>query len=80
MEEFLARDGLAVLFDRLEKLSTSFSISSALFQLEVAYAIKAVLNSKTGLEYLLAQRQFTRQLITGAYLKPILSYRFKMLI
>ena len=27
MEDFLERDGLAVLFDRLEKLSTSFSIT-----------------------------------------------------
>lgn len=65
MEEFLERDGLACLFDRLEKLSASYSISNALFQLEVAYAIRAVLNSKIGIEYLLAHRQFTRQLING---------------
>lgn len=65
MEDFLARDGLAILFDKLEKLSTGFSISNATFQLEVAYSIRAVLNSKVGLEYLLTQRQFTRQLING---------------
>ena len=65
MEEFLARDGLAVLFDRLEKLSSGCSIANALFQLEVTYAIRAVVNSKIGLEYLLLHRQFSRQLING---------------
>ena len=67
MEDFLERDGLAVLFDRLEKLSTSFSITNALFQSEVTYAIRAVVNSKIGLEYLLAHRQFTRQLFSGIF-------------
>ncbi len=67
MEDFLERDGLAVLFDRLEKLSTGFSITNALFQSEVTYAIRAVVNSKIGLEYLLAHRQFTRQLFNGMF-------------
>ena len=71
LEEFLGRDGLGVLFNRLEKLSggesggSSSSISNALLLLEVTYAVRAVANSKVGLEYLLAQRQFTRQLING---------------
>lgn len=67
MEDFLEGDGLAVLFDRLEKLSTGFGITNALFQSEVAYAIRAVVNSKIGLEYLLAHRQFTRQLFSGMF-------------
>lgn len=67
MEDFLERDGLAVLFDRLEKMSTGFSITNSLFQLEVTYAIRAVVNSKIGLEYLLAHRQFTRQLFNGIF-------------
>lgn len=66
MEEFLSREGLAVLFDRLEKLSSvGGGLSNALLLLEVVYAVRAVANSKVGLEYLLAQRQFTRQLMNG---------------
>ncbi|XP_046647643.1 inverted formin-2-like [Daphnia pulicaria] len=72
MEDFLERDGLAVLFDRLEKLSTGFSITNALFQSEVTYAIRAVVNSKIGLEYLLAHRQFTRQLFNAMATKNTL--------
>lgn len=70
MEDFLNRDGLAVLFSSLEKLSAksqlSGSFSNAVLQLEVVFAVRAVVNSKVGLEYLLSQRQFTRQLIKGS--------------
>ena len=68
MEEFLQKGGLAALFDNLEKLSVSSGgdkLLNTLLQLEAVKAVRAVLNSKVGLEYLLTQRQFTRQLIQG---------------
>ena len=70
MDQFLQNDGLAILFNNLEKLSTiktssACGFSNTLLQLEVVYAVKAVINSKVGIEYLLSKRQFTRQLIKG---------------
>ena len=85
LEEFLARDGLSLLFTSLEKLSSGKSVaggggsggsggfSAALLQLEVVYAVRAVVNSKVGLEYLLTQRQFTRQLIQGSSFNGVCS-------
>jgi hypothetical protein len=76
MEEFLAREGLVLLFSSLEKLSSTITggrgggFSNALLQLEVVYAVRAVVNSKVGLEYLLSQRQLTRQLVQGNLLSP----------
>jgi len=69
MEEFLQNGGLAVLFNNLEKLSASSvcGFSNTLLELEVVYAVKAVINSKVGIEFLLTQKQFTRQLIKGSF-------------
>ena len=47
------------------KLSTAGGFSSALLQLDVVYAVRAVVNSKSGLEFLLGRRQLTRQLVQG---------------
>lgn len=67
MEEFLQNGGLSVLFNSLEKLSASSvcGFSNTLLELEVVYAIKSVINSKVGIEFLLTQKQLTRQLIKG---------------
>ena len=80
MEEFLMRDGLSVLFDKLEKVSSSFGISNAIFQLELVYAIRAVLNSRIGLEYLLTQRKLTRQLMNCNYSKLVDAVTFAIYV
>ena len=64
MEDFLAMDGLGILFESLERLSEKgfTSISDALLQLECVLCVKAVMNSTTGLDYIINQQSYTRKL------------------
>ncbi|XP_045594801.2 inverted formin-2 isoform X1 [Procambarus clarkii] len=64
LEDFLNLDGLGVLFESLERLSDRrfSSIADALLQLECVLCVKAVMNSKTGLEYIINSDNYTRKL------------------
>ncbi|XP_068243484.1 inverted formin-2-like [Palaemon carinicauda] len=64
MEDFLNLDGLGVLFESLERLSDRgfSSIADAILQLECVLCIKAVMNSKSGLEYIVNNDDYTRKL------------------
>jgi hypothetical protein len=67
MEEFLKLGGLEALFLSLERLSDKSvcSFVDAFIQLEAVQCIKAVMNSKAGLEYMIDSQNFTRELTTG---------------
>jgi hypothetical protein len=67
MEEFLKLGGLEALFLSLERLSDKSvcSFVDAFIQLEAVQCIKAVMNSKTGLDYMIESQNFTRELTTG---------------
>ena len=67
MEEFLMLGGLEALFLSLERLSDKeiCSFIDAFIQLEAVQCIKAVMNSKTGLDYMIESQNFTRTLATG---------------
>ncbi|XP_028397616.1 inverted formin-2-like [Dendronephthya gigantea] len=66
MEEFLKLGGLEALFLSLERLSDKSvcSFVDAFIQLEAVQCIKAVMNSKAGLEYMIESQNFTRELTT----------------
>lgn len=70
MEEFLRLGGLEALFLSLERLSDKSvcSFVDAFIQLEAVHCIKAVMNSKAGLEYMIESQNFTRELTTGKLL------------
>lgn len=57
-------DGLGVLFESLERLSDRgySSITDALLQLECILCIKAVMNSTTGLDFIINSDSYTRKL------------------
>ncbi len=70
MEQFLSLGGLSAIFDALEalgKLGFS-SIADALKQLECVACVKAVMNNKFGLEFIIAQpgEGFVKKLAEGA--------------
>lgn len=67
MGEFLKLGGLDALFLSLERLSDKnvCSFVDAFIQLEAVQCIKAVMNSKAGLEYMIESQNFTRELTTG---------------
>jgi hypothetical protein len=64
---FLRLGGMTALFEVLEKLGERVLIkfTDAFVQLECVRCIKAVLNRKTGLEFMVQSQDFTRQLATG---------------
>lgn len=66
MEEFLKLGGLEALFHSLERLSDKSvcSFVDAFIQLEAVQCIKAVMNSKAGLDYMIESENFTRMLTT----------------
>ncbi|XP_076038925.1 inverted formin-2-like [Oratosquilla oratoria] len=74
LEEFLDLDGLGVLFESLERLSDRgfSSIADALLQLECVRCVKAVMNSTTGLEYLVREHSYTRKLAKALDSKNLL--------
>ena len=67
MEEFVKLGGLEVLFLSLEKLCDRniFTFVDAFIQVEAVHCVKAVINSKAGLEYMIEKKDFTRTLTAG---------------
>lgn len=69
MEQFLSAGGLTAIFDALEALARLgfSSIADALKQLECVACIKAVMNNKFGLEFIIAQpgEGFVKKLAQG---------------
>ena len=69
IEQFLAAGGLSAIFDALEALARLgfSSITDALRQLECVSCIKAVMNNKFGLEFIIAQpgEGFVKKLAQG---------------
>ena len=63
--EFLDNDGMEVLLGALERLSSRKLFVDAVVLLECTYCIKTVLNSKSGLQFMIANREFTRRLGGG---------------
>lgn len=63
--EFLQNNGMVVLFDALERLSSLKSFEDALMLLECTSCIKTVMNSKSGLDFMVGNRDFTRRLGRG---------------
>jgi len=63
---FLENNGMEVLLDALEKLgSLKLFFDAAVMLLECASCIKTVMNSKTGLDFMVGNRDFTRRLGRG---------------
>lgn len=73
MEEFLADGGLAAIFDALDALGKKgfSSIADALRQLECVGCIKAVMNNRFGLEFIICApgESFVRKLMPGERIK-----------
>ena len=65
MVEFLESNGMEVLLDALEKLSSLKLFVDAVMLLECTSCIKTVMNSKTGLDFMVGNRDFTRRLSRG---------------
>ena len=66
MLEFLENNGMEILLDALEKLaSLKLFFDAAIMLLECASCIKTVMNSKTGLDFMVGNRDFTRRLGRG---------------
>lgn len=66
MLQFLENNGMEVLLDALEKLgSLKLLFDAAVMLLECASCIKTVMNSKTGLDFMVGNRDFTRRLGRG---------------
>lgn len=69
MEQFLSAGGLSAIFDALEALAALgfSSIADALKQLECVACIKAVMNNKFGLEFIIAEpgEGFVKKLAQG---------------
>lgn len=67
MSEFLELRGLDVLFESLERLcDKSYNkFADAVLQLECVTCVKAVMNSKTGLDYIVFHPDYTRNLARG---------------
>lgn len=63
--EFLDNDGMEVLMGALERLSSKKLFVDAVMLLECTCCIKTVLNSKSGLEFMIGNRDFTRRLGRG---------------
>ena len=70
MKEFVRQGGLGYLFDALEDLTDkrrSYGISEACEILECVSCIKAVMNSKAGLEAMVERKECSRKLANGWY-------------
>ncbi|CAH1268433.1 INF2, partial [Branchiostoma lanceolatum] len=64
---FLEEDGLGILFESLERLSQRgfSSFADAFVQLECVGCVKSVMNSKTGLDFIVQRRECSRKLATA---------------
>lgn len=64
---FLVNNGLDILLETLEKLcenrTTSFNV--ALLQVDCVECIRGVMNSQSGLDYIIDNQEFTRKLAAG---------------
>lgn len=73
IEQFLSMGGLTAIFDALEAMGTQgfSSITDALKQLECVACVKAVMNSKFGLDFIILQpgEGFVKKLTQGACIK-----------
>ena len=68
MVRFLQADGLALLIEALEKLCDTgvpFNLVDTFLQLECIGCVRAVMNSQTGLDYIIENRDFTHKLAAG---------------
>lgn len=65
--EFLSQGGMEVLFEALERLSrgSKMAFLEALMQLECVNCIKAVMNSKQGLDSMIENKALVRNLAKG---------------
>ncbi|XP_041454485.1 inverted formin-2-like isoform X2 [Lytechinus variegatus] len=73
LEGFLELDGLGVLLDVVERLSDrGMSFADAYLQVEIVGCIKAVMNSKTGMDFLIESVDFTRKLARALDTKNVL--------
>lgn len=73
LEGFLELDGLGVLLDVVERLSLrGLSFTDAYLQVEIVGCIKAVMNSKTGMDFLIESTDFTRKLARALGTKNVL--------
>ncbi|XP_038055713.1 inverted formin-2-like isoform X2 [Patiria miniata] len=63
LQRFLELDGLDVLLESVVRLSSrGMNMAQAYLQIEVVNCIKAVMNSKAGLEYICENEEYTRKL------------------
>ncbi|XP_033631464.1 inverted formin-2-like isoform X2 [Asterias rubens] len=63
LQRFLELDGLDVLLESVVRLSSrGMNLAYAYLQIEVVNCIKAVMNSKAGLEYICENEEYTRKL------------------
>ena len=63
--EFLQNNGMEVLLDALERLSSLKMFVDAVMLLECTSCIKTAMNSKIGLDFMVGNRDFTRRLGRG---------------
>ena len=73
MLEFLQLGGLSIFFEVLGKLSDRglLRFTDAFLQLECVQCIKTVLNSETGLKFMVQSEGLTRQLVIGKCTIPV---------
>lgn len=66
IEEFLLYGGIEVLFEGLHRLSgRKLAFVDAFLQVECVNCIKEVMNSEAGLNYIVNDTQFSRNLVKG---------------
>lgn len=67
IQGFLEADGLEVLLDCVDNIGSRrvTQLSDAMLLLECVACIKAVMNSKLGLEYIVGHKEHTRKLVKG---------------
>ena len=71
---FLQADGIGLLLQALRKLADKepLTLVDTFLQVELVQCIRAVMNSQTGLDYIVENRDFTRKLASGKSSKSFL--------
>lgn len=69
MHEFLSRDGLEALFASLQRFGrkTPASLETALVLIHCVECLRAVMNCKTGLDHIVENERYTRELVQGVH-------------
>ncbi|OQR72794.1 inverted formin-2-like [Tropilaelaps mercedesae] len=69
MREFLSRRGLEALFRSLQRLARQApaSLETALALIHCVECLRAVMNCKTGLDYIVKNEMYTRELVQGIH-------------